>query len=227
MDWHLRRRASLKRLCLSVHHTVDHDRDLHLCDRRPHPRKRHPYLTAPSSTARTLPTQSHPHLLISTRSQPLTTPIPPPQTITATLTSTVTTITTTTTTTITGPRPTVSTCYDYQSSPLNAAYSYLSPADVASFSVQTTYVSDLIHCCNSCYITPNCITYTLVNVGFALQCNKYLLPGNGALGNPNPVPPVVGYNAQCPLGIFKGTRQLTSGGKQLAIGPCLDADYVN
>lgn len=49
------------------------------------------------------------------------------------------------------------------------------------------------------------------------------------MGNTKPGPQLVGYNQQCPLGIYKGTRQLNSGPNQpqLAIGPCLDANYLN
>ena len=150
-----------------------------------------------------------------------------PQTITATVSETVTTTTVTETTTVSGPRPTVSTCADYQSSPLNKDYSWLAPADLNVWSTRFISGIGLIECCDKCYQTPNCISYKHgITPFFSYGCTLYTLPGNGALGNPSPLPKLVGYNEQCPYGVYQGTRQLSSG-PQLAIGPCLDANYLN
>jgi hypothetical protein len=161
------------------------------------------------------------------RTEQLTT-AQPPQTITATVSETVTTTTVTFTTTVSGPRPTVSTCFDYQCSPLNSAYSWLAPSNLNVWSVQSFSFISLIDCCNRCYTTQNCISYRYYGIPapFVYACDLYTLPGNGAMGNTSPLPQLVGYNAQCPLGVYKGTRQLTQG-SQLAIGPCLDANYLN
>ncbi|KAF7503564.1 hypothetical protein GJ744_003637 [Endocarpon pusillum] len=153
--------------------------------------------------------------------------VAPTPTITATVSETATTTTVTETTTVLGPRPTVGTCADYQSSPLNRDYSWLSPTDLNVWTVQTFYGLNLIDCCNKCYQTLNCISYKSYSIyGYTSGCDIYTLPGNGALGNPYPVPKLLGYNQQCPLGVFQGTRQLNAG-PQLAIGPCLDANYLN
>ncbi len=153
------------------------------------------------------------------------------QTITATVSETVTTTTVTETTTVSGPRPTVSTCADYQSYSFNRDYSWLSPTDLNTWTVQSSFGLSLIECCNKCYRTQNCISYKWFDIRrvYTTGCDIYTLPGTGALGNPFPLPKLVGYNEQCPLGIFQGTRQLNSGPNmpQLAIGPCLDANYPN
>lgn len=135
------------------------------------------------------------------------------------------------TTTVEGPRPTVSTCFDYQSYPINKDYSWLAPADLNTWSVQTLFSLSLIECCNRCYTTQNCISYRYFPVRsfFIYGCDLYTLPGNGALGNTSPIPKLLGYNERCPLGVYEGKRQLNPGPNmpQLAIGPCLDANYLN
>ncbi|KAF2840915.1 hypothetical protein M501DRAFT_652431 [Patellaria atrata CBS 101060] len=151
-------------------------------------------------------------------------------TTTVTAYTTVTTVTSTTTTTIEGPRPTVSTCYDYQNSPLNTGYEYLNINDTSHLTMLDNvpiFSRDLIDCCNLCYETPNCVVYRFNNDHSTATCQRWVTPGDEELE-------VVGYNEMCREGLVEGQRQpitekdfFGNMAGAIAIGPCLVADWVN
>lgn len=127
-----------------------------------------------------------------------------------------------------GPRPTVSVCYDYQNTPLNAGYEYLNQGDVdklASLPNELILSGNLIECCNLCYETPNCVAYRFNNDHSTPTCQRWATPGSL---------PIVGYNQQCKAGLVEGLRQpitekdvFGNTRSAIAIGPCMKADWLN
>lgn len=132
------------------------------------------------------------------------------------------------TVTVQGPRPTVWACADYETSPLNAGYEYLNQGDVDRLTMLSNFPvlsGDRLECCVACWEEPNCVAYRFNNAASTATCQRWVTPGSL---------PVIGYNQQCRAGIVQGTRQpileLDRFGRQnnpIAIGPCLNADWLN
>lgn len=122
-----------------------------------------------------------------------------------------------------GPDRTVSTCADYQRSLLQqkTKYSWLKPTDLSRWGGQSLSGLGLIECCNRCCTTLNLhqlrVYCHLVFLGPRMQ-PVHRSPTTVPWATPPPPPQLLGHNAQGPLGVYQGTRELNSAPKYATVG---------